>query len=488
MMPNQRFDKAQRPSGSVMAKRTAIGAAAAALAGLALALPMALAQPATPPRETAEPAPDLRGPEPDLEERARRLERRAMNRQAMRKRVMAEARRRGVTREELAAMSPEDRTALLRAWRAGVNANRAAGWRARLSERRLRGGGVEIGPAGRRFVRAQILAADPNPDMIAQAQQRGFRVVRERRLEPLGVRVLVLAPPPGMDAQRALQGLRAADPAGAYDLNDVFDPSSATSPRSGAVGIAPSAAFDGRGARIGVVDTGVDVRHPALAGAQVVSRAFVEAGADRETAHGTAVAALLVGAGDGYQGVIPGARVFVADVFGSSATGGSAEAIVEALAWLDAQNVDVINMSLEGAANAMVQRVIAALQRKGRIIVAAVGNEGPTRPVAHPAAYADVVGVTAIDIERRVYISANRGPEVDFAALGVNVLAAVEGGAYEAVSGTSFAAPLVAAALAERAVARDAAGRLSALSRRAIDLGAPGRDPVYGMGAIDPAQ
>jgi subtilisin family serine protease len=105
--------------------------------------------------------------------------------------------------------------------------------------------------------------------------------------------------------------------------------------------------------------------------------------------------------------------------------------------------------------------------------------------VAFPAAYEGVIGVTAIDIERRVYIAANRGPEVDFAALGVNVLAAVDGRAYEAVSGTSFAAPMVAAALAEQRAARDLSARLQALSARAIDLGAPGRDPVYGVGAID---
>jgi len=460
---------------------------ALAAAGLALAMP-AIA--------VAQSTPQVEAPQEGLPdgERLRPIDREVTprglrQREAMRKRLMAEAARRGVTRAEWEAMSPERRADLLQEYRARIIANRAIGWRMRLAQRRLGAADLEVGEAGRRFVRAQILATDPSPEVLAQAQRRGFRIVRERRLEPLGVRVVVLAPPAGVDARRALARLREADPQGSYDLNHVFDPSAAAPARSptapGGVGFVPGASFEGRGVRIGIVDTGVDAAHPALAGARVTSRAFVEAGPDRETGHGTAVAALLVGAGDGYEGVIPGATVFVADVFGSSGAGGSAEAIAEALAWLDSQNVDVINLSLEGPANRTVQAVIAALQRKGRIIVAAVGNEGPTRPVAFPAAYEGVIGVTAIDIERRVYIAANRGPEVDFAALGVNVLAAVDGRAYEAVSGTSFAAPMVAAALAEQRAARDLSARLQALSARAIDLGAPGRDPVYGVGAID---
>jgi subtilisin family serine protease len=220
-------------------------------------------------------------------------------------------------------------------------------------------------------------------------------------------------------------------------------------------------------------------------GARVTQRAFVEAGADRETGHGTAVAALLVGNADTYSGVIPGAQVVVADVYGSSGTGGAAETIAEALAWLDQQNVDVINISLAGPANRTVEAVVRAVTARGRVIVAAVGNAGPTQPVAFPAAYDGVLGVTAIDIEKRVYIAANRGPQVDVAALGVNVVAAMDDGTYAPVSGTSFAAPIVAASAAVTVQrARNPRAGIDTLLARAFDLGAPGRDPVYGVGAI----
>jgi hypothetical protein len=424
--------------------------------------------------------------EKTLKDLAGPIERRLAARDAMRRTAMGAARRRGITREEVEAMTPEQRAALWRDLRQQMAGPRYPNWRQRMDQRRRSARGeLEESTPGRRHVRAQILATDPSPSAIATAQQFGFRIVRERRLDPLGVRVVVLAVPPGVNAQRAVERMRIADPAGSYDLNHVFDPSAAS--RGSAVsGFTPGAVFDGRGLRIGVIDTGVNVNHPALAGARITSRTFVEATGERETGHGTAVAALLVGAADQYEGVIPGASLFVADVFGASGAGGSAEAIAEALAWLDAQNVDVINISLEGPPNRTLEVVIAAMVRRGRTIVAAVGNEGPTQPVAFPAAYDGVIGVTAIDIEQRVYIAANRGPQVDLSALGVNVLTAGDGREYMAMSGTSFAAPLVAAAAAAALrTNRTRNNGLEALSARVRDLGAPGRDPVYGLGAVE---
>jgi subtilisin family serine protease len=122
---------------------------------------------------------------------------------------------------------------------------------------------------------------------------------------------------------------------------------------------------------------------------------------------------------------------------------------------------------------------------RGLILVAAAGNDGPTSPVAFPAATQGVIAVTAVDIENRVYLSANRGPQIAFSAYGVEVEAAMDDGDYEAVSGTSFAAPIIAAALALRirgAVTPEQA--LASLSPDVVDLGAPGRDPIYGLGLV----
>jgi hypothetical protein len=95
-----------------------------------------------------------------------------------------------------------------------------------------------------------------------------------------------------------------------------------------------------------------------------------------------------------------------------------------------------------------------------------------------------VIAVTAIDVERRIYDGAVQGEQIDFAAPGVDVFVpAGTGGRY--ITGTSIAAPFVAARIAADpniASARTSADAIRALARSAQDLGAAGRDAVYGYG------
>jgi subtilisin family serine protease len=163
------------------------------------------------------------------------------------------------------------------------------------------------------------------------------------------------------------------------------------------------------------------------------------------------------------------------------------DALVAAFGWLVQEGVPVINVSLVGPKNLMLQRVIGSLIAGGYIIVAAVGNDGPAAPPLYPASYADVVGVTAVDSHRHVLIEAARGPQVMFAAPGADMAAADGAHGYAAVRGTSFAAPFVAALLASRIEKPDAgtaAAAIDALAKTAIDLGPQGRDLTYGFGLI----
>jgi subtilisin family serine protease len=166
---------------------------------------------------------------------------------------------------------------------------------------------------------------------------------------------------------------------------------------------------------------------------------------------------------------------------------GAAADLARAIDWLMAQKTPVINMSLAGPPNAILEAAVRRAQDRGHIVVAAVGNAGPAARPQYPAAYAGVVGVTAIDDNGRVYRRAVRGQHVDFAAPGVAVAAASPAGPDSAVSGTSFAAPYVAAALALRHTALDplsAQRAVADLARESADLGDPGQDPVYGFGAV----
>jgi subtilisin family serine protease len=131
--------------------------------------------------------------------------------------------------------------------------------------------------------------------------------------------------------------------------------------------------------------------------------------------------------------------------------------------------------------------VKAAIAR-GHVIVAAVGNDGPATPVEYPAAYDGVIAVTSVDRARRIQIDANQGAQVAFAALGVDVPVAAPKKSYARVTGTSFAAPVVAAWFALKMSRPDPAAARAAydeLQHAAVDLGDPGRDSVFGWGFLE---
>ncbi len=92
------------------------------------------------------------------------------------------------------------------------------------------------------------------------------------------------------------------------------------------------------------------------------------------------------------MGARSGANLLAADVYGSDKTGGNASAIARALGWLGGRGVSVVTISLVGPPNALLKNAIAAAQRRGVIIVAAVGNDGPAAqksPAAIVSAYND---------------------------------------------------------------------------------------------------
>jgi subtilisin family serine protease len=174
-------------------------------------------------------------------------------------------------------------------------------------------------------------------------------------------------------------------------------------------------------------------------------------------------------------------------VYCGEPAGGAVDAVAAAFGWMSREKVAVINVSLVGPRNALLERVVGNLVARGPVIVAAVGNDGPAAPPLYPAAYEGVVGVTGVDGKHRVLVEACRGKQVDFAALGAEVSAASKApDLYAPVRGTSFAAPLVAALLADIRLP-DSASRASSLEKLAStaqDLGKPGRDDVYGAGEI----
>lgn len=358
---------------------------------------------------------------------------------------------------------------------------------------RLRGlirssnGALEADPQGWPVVRGEIMAIGLTDGARSQALVDGYTVLREERLEALDLTTVILSPPPDMPLERAVARLRRANPQAEVGFNHIYSPAGEVSEAAMEPSSTPSfAQAAGSTGRIGLIDTGVMATHPALAANRVTQRGF--AGPARIGAHGTAVASLLAGRSGDFSGALPGATLFVADIYGQSAAGGSSTSLAQALAWMVENAVPVVNISLVGPRNILVQTAVARAQARGVILVAAVGNDGPAAAALFPASYPGVVGVTAVTARGRVLPEAGRGAQVDLTAQGMDMAAAGMDGGYVGVRGTSFAAPLVAGLIASdlgnRRGEESSATALRVLSASARDLGARGRDDIYGAGWV----
>jgi hypothetical protein len=313
----------------------------------------------------------------------------------------------------------------------------------------------------------ELVVADPDETLVASASARGFRLIE--REEALGVRFARFETPRGMSLRTAIRTLRRLG-AAEVAADQLHFQNGSIGPAG--PGVAPL--FQrGSGPLVGVIDGGV-------AGTGILQRGFAT-GAPRASDHGTAVASLVAGMGP-VRGAVPGARVIVADVYGSDPAGGSATAIARGLAWLVGEGAPVVTISLVGPENPVLRRVIAAAQARGVVVVAAVGNDGPAAPHAYPASYPGVIAVTGVDGRKRVLIEAGRALHLDYAAPGADMLAANARGGAAAVRGTSFAAPLVAARIARAYPRPDPSRRAAALA--AVDAEAERLGKRYGRGLV----
>jgi hypothetical protein len=355
---------------------------------------------------------------------------------------------------------------------------------------------LEADPRGQPAVRGELLAWNPSPAALDAAREAGLQVLREQRFDEFGDVLLVLRAPAASATADLLEQLRALDPDGRYDFNHIYlgSGSGSSSDAAAVQGAAPpqadtpaqSAPSTQDGAtpiRIGLVDSGVDAEHRALHSTAI--HTWGCDGAAHPDAHGTAVAALLVGRDGAFRGAAPGKALYAADIYCASPTGGSAERIAAALGWLAREQVAVINLSLVGPPNQAIERIVAKLVARGHLLVAAVGNDGPAAPPLYPASYPGVIGVSAVDRSGQVLPEAARGPQVAFAAPGNNMVSANPGEPpYRSVRGTSFAAPIVAGLLApalarpDRERAREA---VAALASRAERGSAPRESVGYGV-------
>lgn len=390
------------------------------------------------------------------------------------------------------------------------------------------------------FKSNEVLAVDMDAAKLARALQRNFKVLEKIEYPALGFNLTRLATPDTQNAIIARTTLYEELPSAGIGLNHIYAAGrvtaaapSGTDPGGGgkstpARSIPPSQGFNGdrragacapdrcfgfsainwrpqlaacaRGIKIGIIDTGVDEKHPAFAGVHFKHESFVPRNAKKPSNHhGTGIFSLLAGnPRSSTPGLIPDATFLVGDAFFADGNGNAMSdtvTMLKALNWLKAAGVDIANLSFAGPRDELVQDAIRELAKTGTVILAAAGNEGQDAPPSYPAAYKEVIAVTAVDRNLAPYVYANRGSHIDVAAPGVNVWTALPNRREGLQTGTSFAVPFVTSvvALSYRPEARTAAHAdplapkrqaLAQLQRNIKTIGGRGQSPIFGAGIV----
>jgi subtilisin family serine protease len=252
-----------------------------------------------------------------------------------------------------------------------------------------------------------------------------------------------------------------------------------------------------------VIDTGIDLNHPDLAGRVTAGPNFVADNTDPQDDHfhGTHVAGTIGAASDnglGVAGVDWGVRLLAVKVMNANGQGSTCDITAGMVASVEA-GVKVMNMSI-GAAGACPAAFVAALSfanQRGTLAIAAAGNSGAAfNPPSAPADCAGVMGVAATDQLNKPAAFSNYGSYVTVAAPGVQILSTFidvkkNVHAYAYLDGTSMAAPFVTG-LAALLFSKHPDWTPAQVSQRIVatasDLGPKGWDPHYGAGLINVAK
>ncbi len=251
--------------------------------------------------------------------------------------------------------------------------------------------------------------------------------------------------------------------------------------------------------KVSIIDTGTSKNHPDLknnvkGGVNTISpsKSFSD-----DNGHGNHVSGIVAAVNNsiGVVGVAHQADLYGVKVLNRYGSGFLSD-VIEGIEWSINNGMQVINMSLTTSSDVQsFHDAVTAAKNAGVVVVAAAGNA--SGPVTFPAVYSEAIAVSATDSSNNIASFSNRGPEIDLAAPGVDILSTYKDSSYAIISETSMSAPHVAGVAA--LVLNTPVGTYDAnlngkwdpdevqkkMQDRAVDLGAAGFDNLYGWGIVN---
>jgi hypothetical protein len=254
----------------------------------------------------------------------------------------------------------------------------------------------------------------------------------------------------------------------------------------------------GDGVNVAMLDTGIDTDHLDLAENLEGRYSAVNrdtSNVEDKNGHGTHTAGIIAALNNdfGVVGVGPAIDLYAVQI--SRGTRIRLSDILEGINWCIGtlsdsnpdNNIQVMSMSYGGGYSSAEASALKAAYEAGIVLVSSAGNASGGA-VSYPAALDWVIAVSAVDKDDQIASFSSTGPDVELAAPGVSIYSTYKGGSYAALSGTSMACPHVSGVAALYIASNPGSTpeqvRL-ALQTSAEDLGATGKDNLYGYGLVD---
>ncbi|MGI5247323.1 S8 family serine peptidase [Dactylosporangium sp. CA-139066] len=260
----------------------------------------------------------------------------------------------------------------------------------------------------------------------------------------------------------------------------------------------------GEGVTVAIVDRGVDRAHDDLAGA-VLDPVFVAGRSDESPApalgidadgHGTALAGAIAGQGhgeghgDGIVGVAPGAKVLPVVVDAPADRAPSADELAAGIELAISQRARVIVVGYSVAGSDKLAQAIRDARDADAVVVAADGDQPGREFEPYPAAYEGVFAAVPLSRAGDVRVQSTSGRRLGLGVPGFQIMTTNSGNRYRVDDGSASPGLLAGAIALVRSAYPD--DRIADIVRRltltAVDAGAKGVDPEYGLGRLDLVQ